>query len=148
MTLAQKWPKPGPNSGPVFQIAPQRLVQGTSLIRNNAPLGPYTRTMPMTLWWSWGRGLILISEVPLYNAPPGQSTAVRVTRVSGSGFRVSGFLIAYQNVSRYLSVKRLSAISDSGVGIRFSVFLIAYRKVEESCVGGQRMSRRDGRARV
>ena len=26
--------------------------RGTSLIRNNAPLGPYSRTMPMALWWS------------------------------------------------------------------------------------------------
>ena len=130
MTLAQKWPKPGPNSGPVFQIAPQRLVQGTSLIRNNAPLGPYNRTMPMTLWWSWGRGLILISEVPLYNASPGQSTAVRVTRVSGSGFRISGFRFLDRIPKRReISVKRLNAMSDSGVGIRVSGFLMTYRKV-------------------
>ena len=26
--------------------------RGTSLIRNKAPLGPYSRTMPMALWWS------------------------------------------------------------------------------------------------
>ena len=26
--------------------------RGTSLIRNRAPLGPYSRTMPKTLWWS------------------------------------------------------------------------------------------------
>ena len=24
----------------------------TSLIRNSAPLGPYSRTLPMPLWWS------------------------------------------------------------------------------------------------
>ena len=29
----------------------------TSLIRNSAPLGPYSRTMPRTVWWSQGGGL-------------------------------------------------------------------------------------------
>ena len=37
----------------------------TSLIRNSAPLGPYSRTMPRALWWSLGGGLFLMSEVPL-----------------------------------------------------------------------------------
>ena len=26
--------------------------RGTSLIRNSAPLGPYSRNMPRYLWWS------------------------------------------------------------------------------------------------
>ena len=26
--------------------------RGTSLIRNSAPLGPYSRSMPRALWWS------------------------------------------------------------------------------------------------
>ena len=26
--------------------------RAASLIRNNAPLGPYRRTMPIALWWS------------------------------------------------------------------------------------------------
>jgi hypothetical protein len=30
--------------------------RGTSLIRNSAPLGPYSRTMPRALWWSYGGG--------------------------------------------------------------------------------------------
>jgi hypothetical protein len=38
----------------------------TSLIRNTRPVGPYSRLMPMALWWSQGRGLFLMSEVPLY----------------------------------------------------------------------------------
>jgi len=25
--------------------------RGTSLIRNSAPVGPYSRNMPMALWW-------------------------------------------------------------------------------------------------
>ena len=28
------------------------FYRGTSLIRNSAPLGPYSRTMPRALWWS------------------------------------------------------------------------------------------------
>ena len=39
--------------------------RGTSLIRNSAPLGPYSRTMPRALWWSEGGGLFLMIEVPL-----------------------------------------------------------------------------------
>ena len=41
------------------------LYRGTSLIRNSAPLGPYSRTMPGALWWSYGGGLFLMSEAPL-----------------------------------------------------------------------------------
>ena len=43
----------------------RKAYRGTSLIRNRAPLGPYTRTMPRVLWWSWGGGLFLMSEVLL-----------------------------------------------------------------------------------
>ena len=39
--------------------------RGTSLIRNSAPLGPYSRTIPRVLWWSQGGGLFLMSEVSL-----------------------------------------------------------------------------------
>ena len=38
---------------------------GTSLIRNSAPLEPYSRPMPKALWWSQGGALFLMSEVPL-----------------------------------------------------------------------------------
>jgi hypothetical protein len=41
------------------------LLQGTSLIRESAPLGPGSRTMPRALWWSWGGALFLMSEVTL-----------------------------------------------------------------------------------
>jgi hypothetical protein len=33
--------------------------RGASLIRNCAPLGPYSRPMPRVLWWSWGWGVFL-----------------------------------------------------------------------------------------
>jgi len=41
---------------------PTASYRGTSLIRNRADLGPYSRA----LWWSYGGGLFLIPEVPLY----------------------------------------------------------------------------------
>ena len=44
--------------------------RGTSLIRNSAPLGPYRRTMPRTLWKPYGGELIFMSEVPLYTLDP------------------------------------------------------------------------------
>ena len=40
--------------------------RGASLIRNSAPLGPYSRTMPRALKWSQGEELILMSEVLLW----------------------------------------------------------------------------------
>jgi len=44
--------KPG-NIDPVaFTRCTTPLYRGTSLIRNSAPLGPYSRTMPRALWWS------------------------------------------------------------------------------------------------
>jgi len=40
--------------------------RGTSLIRNSAPQGPYSRNMHRVLWWSWGGELFRMREVPLY----------------------------------------------------------------------------------
>jgi len=39
--------------------------RGTSLIRNSALLGPYSRTMHRALWWVLGGGRFLMIEVPL-----------------------------------------------------------------------------------
>ena len=39
--------------------------RGTSLIRNGALLGPYSRTVPRALWKPKGWGLFLMGEVPL-----------------------------------------------------------------------------------
>jgi len=40
---------------------------------SHKPLPPprtlYRRSMLMALWWSWGGGLFLMSEVPLYGVP-------------------------------------------------------------------------------
>ena len=38
--------------------------RGTLLIRNSAPIGPYSRNMPRALRCSWGGGLFPMSEVP------------------------------------------------------------------------------------
>jgi len=43
----------------------EQSFRGTSPIRNSAPLGPYSRTMPRALWKPEGGGLFLMSEVPL-----------------------------------------------------------------------------------
>ena len=45
-----------------------RVYTGALLMRNSAPLEPYTRTMPRALWWSQGGVLFLMSEVPLYTS--------------------------------------------------------------------------------
>ena len=43
--------------------------RGASLERNSAPLGPYSRTMHRSPWWSQGGGLFLMSEALLYATP-------------------------------------------------------------------------------
>ena len=40
--------------------------RATSPIRNSAPVGPYSGTMPRALWWSRRGPRFLMSEVPLY----------------------------------------------------------------------------------
>jgi len=35
-----------------WEMANESYFRGTSLIRNSAPLGPYSTTMPRALWWS------------------------------------------------------------------------------------------------
>ena len=42
-----------------------RVYRGAFLMGDSAPLGTYGRNMPRALWWSYGRRLFLISEVPL-----------------------------------------------------------------------------------
>jgi hypothetical protein len=45
----------GGRTGRFFDTA----YRGTSLIRNNLPLGPYSRPMPRALRWSAGGGGVL-----------------------------------------------------------------------------------------
>jgi len=40
-------------------------LQGYFAHEKPRPLGPYTRTMPRALWWRYGVGQFLMSEVPL-----------------------------------------------------------------------------------
>ena len=39
--------------------------RGTSVMRNSAPLGSYSRTMPRAMWKPKRGGLFLMSEKPL-----------------------------------------------------------------------------------
>ena len=41
--------------------------RGTSLTRNNPPVGPYSRVLPRALRWSMGGGQFLMGEEPLYD---------------------------------------------------------------------------------
>ena len=43
-------------------LLPNVIYRITSLIRNSALLGLYSRTVPRALWWSWGEGLFRMSE--------------------------------------------------------------------------------------
>ena len=56
--------------------------KGTSLIINSAALGPYSRTAPRALWCSYGGGLFLMSEVPLYTCPPPPAPPATINRFS------------------------------------------------------------------
>ena len=47
------------------------FYRGTSLIRNSAFLGPYSRTMHRVGWWVLGGRHFLMSEVPPYGGGEG-----------------------------------------------------------------------------
>jgi hypothetical protein len=55
-----------PVHGPRTRGLIKQIHRVASLIRNRPPLGPYSTTMPRALWWSYGVGVFLMSEVPLY----------------------------------------------------------------------------------
>ena len=71
-------------SGPArtFYVRRNFYHRSTSLIRNSAPVGYYSRNMPGALWKPWGGGLFLMSEVPLYRlrAKSGPARAFYVRR--------------------------------------------------------------------
>ena len=61
-----------PFSRSTFQAGveePFQPYRGASLIRNSAPIGPFSRAMPRALRWSWGGWAFLMSEVPLDQPP-------------------------------------------------------------------------------
>jgi len=57
-----------------------KYYRGTFLIRKRHPIGPYSRPVPRALWWSWGGGPFLMSEVPLYYT---SSPSDKLPRVAG-----------------------------------------------------------------
>ena len=61
--------------------------RGTSLIRNNPLLTPYSRTLPRAIWWPWGGGVFLMGEVPLYAR---SQVETRFRGLGVGGFRVQG----------------------------------------------------------
>jgi len=60
-------------------------------MRQSLPLGPYSRTMPRTVWWSQEMGVFLPSDVTLYTVrwvwlkPRGESQ----NRFEGGGTRAN-----------------------------------------------------------
>ena len=64
--------KPVVKFSPLGDYAPADLVrtfcllQGYLAHQKPRPLGPYSRTMPRALWYSYGGGRFLMSEVNLY----------------------------------------------------------------------------------
>ena len=38
----------------ISEFVMHRRYMGTSLMKESAPLGPYSRPMLKALWWSWG----------------------------------------------------------------------------------------------
>ena len=58
--LPEADPSQGPHSGDKSHASRSDFTRyacrGTTLIRNNLPLGPYSRTMPLALWKPYGGG--------------------------------------------------------------------------------------------
>ena len=57
------------------------FYRGTSLIRNTPLLGPYSRTIPGVLWWSWGGGAVSCER----DTPVVDVTVVKSRRSSYTG---------------------------------------------------------------
>jgi hypothetical protein len=56
---------PCERGNPVASCIYDPAYRGTSIIKNSASLGPYSRNMPMATWWPYGGELFLMSEMPL-----------------------------------------------------------------------------------
>ena len=64
---------PGPKGGEIYghilgnpHTLNRKPYRGTSLMRTPPLLGPYSRTIPRVVWWSYREGEFLMGEVPLY----------------------------------------------------------------------------------
>ena len=51
LTLDRRLRNQGEDCAPVKSSARTALMNKSSLIRNSAPLAPYSRPMPRALWW-------------------------------------------------------------------------------------------------
>ena len=80
---------------PINSLTTRRSpYKGTSLIRNTLLLGPYRKTLPGVIWWSYRGGQFLMSEVPMWGtvsyergSPVGRDTAgVRAGREQFGGW--------------------------------------------------------------
>ena len=81
------------------------MYRGTSLITDRAPLGPYIRTAPRALWWSWGGGV----GAPSYErGTPGKFAVLSGRSVS---FLLSRSLAPARARARSLSLSLSLALS-------------------------------------
>jgi len=48
---------------PPLCLSPRARARSPSLVRNNALLGPYSRAMPMALWWFYGRAYVSVERL-------------------------------------------------------------------------------------
>jgi len=65
----------------------QNISEGwkVSLIRNSGRLGPYRRTIPRVLWWSWGGGAVSYER----GTPEPWRTSPRQAQYMSEGRKVS-----------------------------------------------------------
>ena len=57
--------------------------RGTSLKRNNLPLGPNSRPISRALWWSWGGGSFVSARYPCANEPADRALGLRAEVAGG-----------------------------------------------------------------
>ena len=69
-SLDSQHPPPRGQLEPATATPKVRTCRGTSLLRNSAPLGPFSRTMPKAIWLPWGGGCFLRVRDPCtYSLP-------------------------------------------------------------------------------
>ena len=80
----------------------------TSLVRNTTLLGPYSRTLPRVLPWSYRGGLFLMSEVRMQGL--GARGCILRCGVWGLGYRVWGSVCTISSLWYMVRVEGLQCI--------------------------------------
>ena len=107
-----------------LDVSTSTHYRGFSLMKSSEPLGPYSRTMPRSLWCLWV-GLFLMSEVPLYGTLPCTHNSMKC-RAGWEGCmrRSRAMVCRFRCLARWHEVTIMRPVS----GLCFFVFKLKVEK--------------------